>query len=70
MRSPVSPLPGAGLPPSIPEEPHSPKPSVAEVVVEEKEPTQPPATESVLAPEPTVSHEIPKETAGPSTSAA
>ncbi|KAJ5445815.1 Rho GTPase activation protein [Penicillium cf. griseofulvum] len=70
MRSPVSPLPGAGLPPSIPEEPHSPKPSVAEVVVEEKESTQPPATESVLAPEPTVSHDIPKETAGPSTSAA
>ncbi|KAJ6123078.1 hypothetical protein N7512_005543, partial [Penicillium capsulatum] len=29
VRSPVSPLPGAGLPPSIPEEPHSPEASSA-----------------------------------------
>lgn len=70
MRSPVSPLPGAGLPPSIPEEPHSPEASAAVPVVDQKEPVELPATESVSAPEPPVSHEILKETAGPSTSAA
>ncbi|CAI7607350.1 unnamed protein product [Penicillium crustosum] len=70
MRSPVSPLPGAGLPPSIPEEPHSPEVTAAVPVVEQNESAQLPATEPVLAPEPTVSPEIPKETAGPSTSAA
>ncbi|KAJ5964957.1 Rho GTPase activation protein [Penicillium vulpinum] len=76
MRSPVSPLPGAGLPPSIPEEPHSLEaPTAAPVpapapVVEEKDSTELSATEFVLAPESAVSHEIPKETAGPSTSAA
>ncbi|KAJ5824696.1 Rho GTPase activation protein [Penicillium robsamsonii] len=69
-RSPVSPLPGAGLPPSIPEEPHTPETSTADAAVEEKTFAQLPATEPVLSPEPTVSHEIPKETAGPSTSAA
>ncbi|CAG7959169.1 unnamed protein product [Penicillium nalgiovense] len=70
MRSPVSPLPGAGLPPSIPEEPHSPEASAAVPVVDQKQPVELPATESVSAPEPPVSHEILKETAGPSTSAA
>jgi hypothetical protein len=70
MRSPVSPLPGAGLPPSIPEEPHSPEASAAVPVVDQKEPVELPATESVSAPEPPVSHEILKETAGSSTSAA
>ncbi|KAJ6179996.1 hypothetical protein N7519_010457 [Penicillium mononematosum] len=70
MRSPVSPLPGAGLPPSIPEEPHSPEASAAVPVVNQKEPVELPATESVSAPEPPVSDEILRETAGPSTSAA
>ncbi|CAI7594722.1 unnamed protein product [Penicillium glandicola] len=70
MRSPVSPLPGAGLPPSIPEEPHSPEASAAVPVVEQEVAAQLPATESVLAPEPPLTHEILKETAGPSTSAA
>ncbi|EKV05346.1 Rho GTPase activator (Sac7), putative [Penicillium digitatum] len=70
LRSPVSPLPGAGFPPSIPEEPHSPEMSTAVPVVERKESAQPPATESVLAPEPTVSHDLAKESAVLPTSAA
>ncbi|KAJ5474260.1 GPI biosynthesis protein Pig-F [Penicillium sp. IBT 31633x] len=69
VRTPVSPLPGAGLPPPIPEEPHSPEVSVAVPVIE-KESAQPPATASASASEPRKSHEIPKEAAGSSTSAA
>lgn len=37
LRSPVSPLPGAGLPPCIPEEPHSPVALSSAPVVESKE---------------------------------
>lgn len=40
IRSPVSPLPGAGMPPSIPEEPHSPEAPVHVPSVEAKEATQ------------------------------
>ncbi|KAI3151090.1 hypothetical protein CBS147325_2597 [Penicillium roqueforti] len=70
IRSPVSPLPGAGLPPSIPEEPHSPAASASVPVIEQKGSAQLPATESVSAPEPPLSNEILEEIAGPSTSAA
>ncbi|OGE55298.1 hypothetical protein PENARI_c004G12548 [Penicillium arizonense] len=70
VRSPVSPLPGAGLPPSIPEEPHSPVAAVAAPASENVEPAQVPANESVPTSEPTISHDAPKEAAGPSTSAA
>ncbi|CAI7675954.1 unnamed protein product [Penicillium manginii] len=38
VRSPVSPLPGAGLPPPIPEEPHSPEAATAVPSSEHKEP--------------------------------
>ncbi|KAJ6119182.1 hypothetical protein N7523_003462 [Penicillium sp. IBT 18751x] len=51
VRSPVSPLPGAGMPPSIPEEPHSPEASVHVPVVESEEATQNlPATTVEVAP--------------------
>ncbi|KAJ5787912.1 hypothetical protein N7457_002902 [Penicillium paradoxum] len=69
VRSPVSPLPGAGLPPSIPEEPHSPEMPVALPVVANQF-ASPTTIEPVPASEPRVSQEIPKEAAEPSTSAA
>lgn len=69
VRSPVSPLPGAGLPPPIPEEPHSPVATTAAPVLEQKEPAPAPPTESVPASEPTVSGEIPKDPAEPSRAA-
>lgn len=65
VRSPVSPLPGAGMPPSIPEEPHSPEAPVNVPAVESKEATQvePTSTvEAVPAPEAPIS-EAPKHTA-------
>jgi hypothetical protein len=70
VRSPVSPLPGAGLPPPIPEEPHSPVAAVAAPANENLEPAQVSASESVPTSEPTISHDPPKEAAGPSTSTA
>ncbi|KAJ5170945.1 Rho GTPase activation protein [Penicillium coprophilum] len=60
---------GNPAPVEVPQ-PHIPESSAPVAVVEEKSSAQLPATESVLAPEATVSHETPKETAGPSTSAA
>lgn len=60
VRSPVSSLPGAGLPPPIPEEPHSPEATTAVPVSGTKEtPTsnaQPPSTET-----PTATSDLPKE---------
>ncbi|KAJ5143450.1 Rho GTPase activation protein [Penicillium bovifimosum] len=70
VRSPVSPLPGAGLPPSIPEEPHSPKTTTAGTVTEQKESVELPATEATPVSEQTVYHETPKEAVGPAASAA
>jgi hypothetical protein len=61
VRSPVSPLPGAGFPPSIPEEPHSPVTTAEAPILEHKEPASLPATESVPASEPAASSELPKE---------
>ncbi|KAJ5654716.1 hypothetical protein N7490_001719 [Penicillium lividum] len=50
LRSPASPLPGAGLPPSIPEEPHSPEMAAAFPIAnstKEIPPTVPESTEPV-----------------------
>ncbi|KAK9857376.1 hypothetical protein MYU51_020753 [Penicillium brevicompactum] len=46
VRSPVSPFPGAGLPPPIPEEPHSPVLTTAAPVLEQKDPIPVPNTDS------------------------
>lgn len=55
FRSPVSPLPGAGLPPSIPEEPHSPEvPSAAPVVESKNDSTGVAAVEPNSTSEPAV----------------
>jgi hypothetical protein len=65
VRSPMSPLPGAGMPPSIPEEPHSPEAPTKVPDVESKEAAkdEPASTsEAAPAPEAPVS-EAPKETA-------
>lgn len=65
VRSPISPLPGAGLPPSIPEEPHSPEaPSAVPVFDQKKDPPVPGTTAAPTSePEPALASEIPKETA-------
>ncbi|KAJ5296170.1 hypothetical protein PENANT_c021G05658 [Penicillium antarcticum] len=70
IRSPVSPLPGAGLPPPIPEEPHSPVASMAAPVDEKVDSAQIPTSESMPASEPTIPHDPPKDATGPSTSTA
>jgi hypothetical protein len=70
LRSPVSPLPGAGLPPPIPEEPHSPVATMATPADEQFETAQVPASEPVPTSEPSISQEPPKESARPSTSTA
>ncbi|KAJ5121747.1 hypothetical protein N7448_002879 [Penicillium atrosanguineum] len=65
VRSPVSPLPGAGMPPSIPEEPHSPEAPVHVPAVESKEVMQEKPTstlEAVPVPEIPMS-EAPKQAA-------
>ena len=65
VRSPVSPLPGAGMPPSIPEEPHSPEAPVHVPAIESKEARQEEPTstlEAVPVPERPVS-DAPKEAA-------
>ncbi|KAJ5571468.1 hypothetical protein N7535_005128 [Penicillium sp. DV-2018c] len=72
-RSPVSPLPGAGLPPPIPEEPHSPQTTAAAAVTEQKESAVLPVTEVTEATpvsEQPVSHEAPKEAVGSTASTA
>lgn len=66
IRSPVSPLPGAGLPPPIPEEPHSPVAAAAPIV--NQEPSAPvPVTEPATVPvsRSAVSEDLPKEGAEP-----
>ncbi|CAG8242350.1 unnamed protein product [Penicillium salamii] len=50
VRSPVSPFPGAGLPPPIPEEPHSPVLTTAAPVLQQKEPVPAPVADPVPAP--------------------
>ncbi|KAJ5086152.1 hypothetical protein N7532_010923 [Penicillium argentinense] len=50
VRSPVSPLPGAGLPPSIPEEPHSPEATTATAAPESK--AEPVSTDPAAASDP------------------
>lgn len=64
IRSPVSPLPGAGLPPPIPEEPHSPVAAVAPIVNQESS-APVPVTEPAMAPgsRPAVSEDLSKEDA-------
>jgi hypothetical protein len=64
VRSPTSPFPGAGLPPPIPEEPHSPVMATASPVLE-----QAPGTEPVPVSEPVVSDESSNKVAEPSTTA-
>ncbi|KAJ5545602.1 hypothetical protein N7494_003187 [Penicillium frequentans] len=66
LRSPTSPLPGAGLPPPIPEEPHSPEVASAAAVV------SPPMEAPATVPEPTKPegiHEPAQETLAKETSA-
>lgn len=65
VRSPVSPLPGAGLPPSIPEEPHSPEASSAAPPSDQKKESPVPNSTAVSTsePEPAATEETPEETA-------
>ncbi|KAJ5803650.1 uncharacterized protein N7503_006100 [Penicillium pulvis] len=66
LRSPTSPLPGAGLPPPIPEEPHSPEVASAAAVV------NPPMEDPATVPEttkPEGTHEPAQETPAKETSA-
>lgn len=64
LRSPVSPLPGTGMPPSIPEEPHSPVVSSAGPDAEAKQPV--PGNESVEAIPPSESGAVSEQVKEPS----
>jgi len=64
VRSPISPLPGAGMPPSIPEEPHSPEAPSHIPATESKEATKDEATstsERTPVPEAPISEATEKE---------
>ncbi|KAJ6144127.1 hypothetical protein N7470_008022 [Penicillium chermesinum] len=72
VRSPTSPLPGAGMPPSIPEEPHSPEvaalaPSTEVAAQDSKETPEPASAQPAEsnpsdAPKGTASNEVPEAT--------
>lgn len=64
LRSPTSPLPGAGMPPAIPEEPHSPEVTApaSSAEVSQEEPREISEQKPTLPEEPTASSETPQAT--------